>query len=71
MWMIIRRRQYILEVDRIEEVEEIKQFSKVVVERSSSQQDSMDRIQCLEAVEDRIGIRFHWTSALQGEASDS
>jgi hypothetical protein len=37
MWMIIRRRQYILEVDRIEEVEEIKQFSKVVVERSSSQ----------------------------------
>jgi len=37
----------ILEIDGIEEIEQIKQFSKIVIERCTSQQDPMDRIEGL------------------------
>jgi hypothetical protein len=37
-------RRDVLEASRIEEIEQIEQFSKVVIERCTSQQDSMNGV---------------------------
>lgn len=42
----------LLEIDGIKEVEQVEQFSKVVVEWCTRQQDPVDRIERLEAVKD-------------------
>jgi intein-encoded DNA endonuclease-like protein len=50
----------ILEINRIEEVEQIKQFSKIVIEWCTSQQDPMNRIKSLQSTEYQVRIRLDY-----------
>jgi hypothetical protein len=50
----------VLEIDGIKEVEQIKQFSKIVIERCTSQQDPMNRIKGLQSIENQIRVRLDY-----------
>jgi hypothetical protein len=50
----------ILEIDGIEEVEQIKQFSKIIIEWCTSQQDPMNRIKSLQSIENQVRVRLDY-----------
>jgi intein-encoded DNA endonuclease-like protein len=50
----------VLEIDGIKEVEQIKQFSKIVIKWCTSQQDPMNRIKGLQSIENQIRVRLDY-----------
>ena len=42
----------------IEKIEEVEQLAQVIIERCTRDEDTMDRVECFESIEDQAVIGF-------------